>query len=133
MTSAVSSYRQKHGSDQYLLATASTPAYVVGAGLIPNTVVSGVTTEVMVDSTGATAAAATPSSFPVGTLFRDVGRELYLYSSTANRAGIDSPFQKLAVWREVLPVTAGEAAAVQSVWVKVWSNSGTAVTVARTG
>ena len=152
MPSVMSSYRQKSNSNKYFLvefadASGALTLTVAGGGK-PETVYYNdnsnggtLASELPVDST-LTVVPTTPGA--VGTLLRDLGSEIHVYTyaptySGAN-VGITSPYAKLSTWRATYPLVAGAvtglaegapgvASAVR--WVKVWSASGLGVGVSR--
>lgn len=135
MSSVLASYRQKAQKGKYLLTTAATVNYTPTN--IPTTVAISTsnTLENMVEASGAPVTA--NSTIASGTLLLDLGREAVIFSSQASITGVTSPFYKLAIYRETALATAGagyEGApglTATTYWVKVWSASGTGVTVNR--
>ena len=132
MTSVLSSYKQKdRGSGYFVQIVAGTHATV---GVPPPTVWTVTTAaEVLQDfstPSAPTAAGASPS-FGIGSLFKDIGREVYVYGPDTD-SFITSPVRLQAIWREVWPVTNGEIPGAATVWIQVFSLA-TAIKVVRAG
>lgn len=135
MSSVTSSFAQKSGRTKFLLGVTSDvtqgnndllSALTFDAPLptIPQTVIT---------LTAFNALAATSYGFSVGTLFKDLGREIVVYDDAV--AG--SPHRE--VFRECMLVSGASTEGISGVeadvrvFVKVFSASGSGVAVARTG
>ena len=132
MTSTLSYYRDRTASNNFLVVLTSTTASVVTS---PPSTVSLVSTnaETMIDGTTGVATTQTVT-YAVGTLLRETGLECLIYNKTSTGVpGVTSPYRHNATWREVTPVTTGDVVGPTTGWIIVWSASGTAITVARSG
>ena len=138
MSSVTSSFAQKSGRTKFLLSVSTSlagsvsasPAFTLAAGtVLPKSTVSQ---DVLNLGTGAGGIGATAASISsTGLLYRDLGREIVVFND--NVAG--HPVTE--VFREVLQVngatTEGVPTSFTTTFVKVFSSTGTAVCVARTG
>jgi len=135
MTSVLSSYKQKdRGSGYFVQIVAGT--HVTVAVPPPTVYIKTDATETLLDfstPTNPTSAVTSPSAgnFGVGTLFKDIGREVYIYGPDTD-SFITSPIRLQAIWREVWPVTSGEIPGAQTIWIKVFSLA-SAISVVRAG
>ncbi len=134
MTSVLSSYKQKDRGSGYFVQIVSGTHQTV---LVPPPTVYTVTTasENMADfsTPSAPGSNGTTATYPAGALFKDIGREVYIYGPDVDPL-ITSPVRLQAIWREVYPVNQGEIPAVATVWIKVFSAANPAsITVVRTG
>ena len=138
MSSVTSSFAQKSGRTKFLLSvsTASagsvsaSPAFTLAAGtVLPNSTVSQDVLNLGTGTGGIGATAAAISS--TGLLYRDLGREIVVFDDDVAGHPVTE------VFREVLQAagrdTEGVPASITTTFVKVFSSTGTAVCVARTG
>jgi hypothetical protein len=127
MSSVLASYPNRTASNNYYVALAAVTASTVREN--PTTVAYvSTTTETMIDAkiNPATGDPYTPGTLSIssGVRLLETGQECVIFNDSASTPGITSPYNKLAVWREVQPVPAGgerPTAYPATCWVKVWS------------
>jgi hypothetical protein len=139
MPSVLSSYRQKSSKGSFYVVTSTTDCSGVTFTSRPEAVLftASITSELPADAEFPSATVAAPA---VGTLLRDLGTEINVFTTGAASGSLTSPNAKLSTWRAMVPVTAsliltegapGVNATVT--YVKVWSASGKGVGVVRAG
>ena len=139
MPSVLSSYRQKSSKGSFYVVTSTTDCSGVTFTSRPEAVLftASITSELPADAEFPSATAAAPA---VGTLLRDLGTEINVFTTGAASGSLTSPNAKLSTWRAMVPVTPsliltegapGVNATVT--YIKVWSASGKGVGVVRAG
>jgi hypothetical protein len=137
MSSVTFSFAQKSGRTKFFLATAkgiagtasASPAFTLAAGtVLPKSTVS----QDQLNDTGATGIGALGVALSgAGYLYRDLGRQIVVFDDDIAGHPVTE------VFREVLEVngatTEGVPASFTTLFVKVFSSTGTNVYVARTG
>ncbi len=137
----MSSYRQKTSNGSFYVVTSTTDCSGVTFALNvkPETVLytASTTSELPDDSEYPSSVVAAPA---VGTLLRDLGSEINVFTTGAASGSLTSPNAKLSIWRAMVPVTASLALTEGApgvnatvTYIKVWSASGKGVGVVRAG